>query len=102
MTLIDVRSPAKWQAGNAKHALQIPLGNLTRNRDLLPKDGEIITMCQSGLASGVAAMIHRSHGSERVFDLNSGFMAWYGEHVPSETRGLSSLRRVRDQLKFSR
>ncbi len=48
MTLIDVRSPAKWQAGNAKHALHIPLGYLTRNLDLLPRDCEIITMCQSG------------------------------------------------------
>ena len=73
--LIDVRSPAEWQAGHAEDALHIPLGDLTRNLALLPKDGEIIAMCQSGLRSGIAAMILRSRGFERVFNLNGGFMA---------------------------
>lgn len=93
--LIDVRSPTEWKAGHAGDALHIPLGDLTRNLDLLRKDGEIIAMCQSGLRSGIAAMILRSRGFERLFNLNGGFMAWYGEGLPIETDSRSRLRRVR-------
>ena len=100
--LIDVRSPAEWQAGHAEDALHIPLGDLTRNLDLLPKDGEIIAMCQSGLRSGIAAMILRSRGFERVFNLNGGFMAWYGAGLPIESDGRSRLRRVRGGSMASR
>ena len=102
VVLIDVRSPAEWQAGHAEDALHIPLGNLTRNLELLPKDGEIIAMCQSGLRSGIAAMILRSRGYERVFNLNGGFMAWYGAGLPIETDSRSRLRRVRGGSVVSR
>lgn len=102
VVLIDLRSPSDWQASHAEDSLHIPPGDLTRNLDLLPKDGEIIAMCPSGLSSGIAAMILRTHGFERVFNLNGGCIAWYGSRLLIETDSRSPLRRVRGRSMVGR
>jgi rhodanese-related sulfurtransferase len=76
--LVDVREPGEWSAGVAKHAVLLPLSDLTGARVrwqafLEASAGrEILVYCVSGGRSGIAARILVSEGQRAV---NTGGLA---------------------------
>ena len=63
--IIDVRSEGEYKGGHAKSSVNIPL-NLIENNIQKIKDYKqpIITVCASGMRSGVAANLLKKHNIE--------------------------------------
>lgn len=80
--VIDVRSAAEWAAGHLPGALHIPLGYLVDRMDSLPRSKALITQCQSGARSAIAASLLTKHGFERVLNLAGGFARWRDDGFP--------------------
>ena len=82
--VIDVRSATEWAAGHIPGALHIPLGYLIDRLDSLPRSQTLITQCQSGARSAIAASLLKQHGFERVLNLAGGFEQWRDAGFPVE------------------
>ncbi len=76
--LLDVREPYEWLIGNLESAgaVLIPLGELPRRLQEVPRDRPVVVYCRSGSRSRQAAGTLRSAGWERVRNLRGGILAW--------------------------
>ena len=54
MKIIDVREPAEFEEGHVEGAVNIPLGDIMKRLDEIPKDDEVVVYCRSGGRAGVA------------------------------------------------
>lgn len=66
---IDVRTPKEFKARNIKEFQNIPLGS---DFSKLPKDKEIVVICQSGMRSKVACKQLKKLGYENVTNVRGG------------------------------
>ena len=73
--LLDVRSEAERKAGFIPGSTHIPLSELRRRVDELPKDREIVVSCQSGQRSYFAARFLSQRGY-RVRNLTGSYRTW--------------------------
>ena len=80
--VIDVRSAAEWEAGHLPGAVHIPLGYLVDRIDSLPRSKTLITQCQSGARSAIAASLLEQRGFDRVLNLTGGFAQWQHAGFP--------------------
>ena len=60
--IIDVRSPAEFNGGHVKGAVNIPLQALQSSFNKIPKNKVIITCCASGMRSGSAKSLLKAAG----------------------------------------
>lgn len=72
---IDVRTPAEFKARNIKQFKNIPLGS---DFSKLPKDKEIVVICQSGMRSSQAAKKLTKLGYKKVTNVRGGMSAYRG------------------------
>jgi rhodanese-related sulfurtransferase len=79
--ILDVRQPEEFREGHIAGAGLIPLGQLKNNLSELPKQREIVCVCESGSRSRSAARMLASEGYQ-VFDLQGGMSAWQQEKLP--------------------
>lgn len=70
---VDVRTPAEYKGRNIKQFKNIPLGS---SFDKLPKDKEIVVICQSGMRSSNACKQLKKIGFERVTNVRGGMSMW--------------------------
>jgi hydroxyacylglutathione hydrolase len=82
IVVVDVRGAAEWQAGRLPGALHIPLGYLVDRLDEIPRMKTVVTQCQSGARSSIAASLLEQHGFKHVVNLNGGFAAWQAAGLP--------------------
>ena len=66
---IDVRTPAEFRARNIKQFKNMPLGS---DLSKLPKDKEIVVICQSGMRSAQACKQLKKLGYEKVTNVRGG------------------------------
>ncbi|HRE51490.1 MAG TPA: rhodanese-like domain-containing protein [Flavitalea sp.] len=66
--IIDVRTPEEYRNGHLPRSVNIPLDTLKRRLGDLEKDRRIIACCASGMRSGLAKRILRSHGFREVYN----------------------------------
>ena len=84
--LLDVREPAEWQAGHVAQAWLLPMGQVARHRDELPRDRRIVVACRSGGRSAAVAEALRAWGFDAV-NLSGGMSAWAAAGLPAVTPG---------------
>ncbi|GAA0452782.1 hypothetical protein Aca07nite_67690 [Actinoplanes capillaceus] len=84
--LLDVREPAEWQAGHARRARHIPLGQLAARLAEVPTGRPVITVCRSGARSRQAAALLARDGRQ-VHDLIGGMRAWTSAGLPLQVKG---------------
>lgn len=72
--LIDVRSPAEFEAGAIPGAVNIPLDELRERHGELP-DGQLIVHCQVGLRGHLATRLLTQLGRD-VRNLDGGYRTW--------------------------
>lgn len=79
--LVDVREPGEYRMGHVAGAKLVPLGQLERSLKQLPKERQIIVMCQSGMRSQQAASILAANGYS-VLNVSGGIVSWRRANLP--------------------
>ncbi len=84
--LLDVREPYEHQICRIHGGELIPMGELTRRTDQLPRDRDIIVMCRSGHRSARVTQYLRAQGFQRVHNLEGGILAWIDRIDPTQPK----------------
>lgn len=79
--VLDVRQPHEYNQAHINGAKLIPLGELSSRLNELPKDKEIVCVCQSGNRSGSATKILRNAGYNAI-NLKGGMFSWRSARLP--------------------
>ncbi len=74
--LVDVREPYEWNQGHLEGATHIPMGQLHRKLDSIPRDRDVVLYCRSGTRSAHALEMLRGAGYHRAKHLKGGILAW--------------------------
>jgi NADPH-dependent 2,4-dienoyl-CoA reductase/sulfur reductase-like enzyme/rhodanese-related sulfurtransferase len=81
--LLDVRSPQEYMRVNLPTSMLIPLGELRRRLDEIPKNKEIVTYCAISLRGYEASLILSAAGFTNVKVLEGGLAMWpYEKEYP--------------------
>lgn len=80
--LLDVRTVAEFNEGHIEGATNIPVEELDRYLDRLPKDKTIVVYCRSGNRSATAATLLKNEGFSSVYDIDGGLIAWGQAKLP--------------------
>ena len=86
---LDVRERWEWKRGHLDAALHIPLGQLGRRLEELPRDTQIVVVCRSGNRSGSVVPPLRERGYDAV-NLEGGLQAWRRAGLPLVRGGAAS------------
>lgn len=76
--LVDVRESNEWRSGHVAGAIHIPLGKLATSTGRIPKNQQVLVICQSGMRSRSAAKQLRDLGFD-VLNVSGGMNAWTRE-----------------------
>jgi rhodanese-related sulfurtransferase len=82
--LIDVREGWEYALGHAAGAVALPLSELQARAGEVPRDRDVLLICQIGQRSMLAARFLRQQGVERVFNVDGGTDAWQAAQLPVE------------------
>jgi rhodanese-related sulfurtransferase len=81
--IIDVRTPAEWDAGRIKWAEHFPLSDILDAKfPEVKKDEELVLQCGSGYRSNIAASIMKQAGYANAKSLAGGIFAWSNAGFP--------------------
>jgi molybdopterin/thiamine biosynthesis adenylyltransferase/rhodanese-related sulfurtransferase len=81
VVLIDVREPYEWNQGHLEGARHVPMGQLHRSLDAIPRDRDVVLYCRSGSRSAHALEMLRGAGYHRAKHLKGGILAWQREQM---------------------
>ena len=73
---LDVREPHEYQIAKISGTRLIPVGELPKYLDDLPRDAEIVVHCKSGARSQKAVDLLKSSGYANVLNMTGGIAAW--------------------------
>ena len=92
--VVDVRLPAEYRAVHLEPSLLLPLDQLARRRDELPRDREVVLVCRTGSRARLAAA---ELAGFRTRVLEGGLAAWQeaGHPVVEGKAHMSLERQVR-------
>jgi hydroxyacylglutathione hydrolase len=74
--VLDVRNGGEREAGYIPDSVHVPLAELRRRIDEVPRGRPLAVYCAGGWRSSVAASLLRGNGFADVSDLLGGFAAW--------------------------
>lgn len=74
--MLDVRNPDEWEMYHVDGATLIPLPELEARIDEVPRDQQIVVICNSGNRSKVGRDILLDAGFENVNSIAGGIQAW--------------------------
>ena len=77
--LIDVREEWEWTLGHLPDALHVPMGQLPKRLNELPRDRDLVLYCHHGSRSYRAMEFLRQMGFDHVAHLDGGVAAWADE-----------------------
>ena len=83
IVLIDVREPYEWNSGHIESAQHIPMQQIPKRLEELPRDAEIVAICRSGGRSAQVQQYLRQQGFANVRNLLGGMQRWAREVDPS-------------------
>ena len=67
--IVDVRSPAEFNASHFPDSINIPLGSLPGRAGKLNKEKPVLLCCASGARSGMAVAILKQQGFKEVLNI---------------------------------
>lgn len=91
VTLLDVRPREEYRAGHVPDAVSVPLDELERRIDELPRDQEIVAYCRGPycVLAAEAVEVLRSRGFEAV-RMEDGVRDWRAHGLEVEIEGVPS------------
>ena len=84
--ILDVREPNEYQICKIEGSTLIPLGEVPRRYQELPKDVEIISQCKMGGRSQKAVDFLRTVGFTNIKNLKGGILDWIDKVDPSQPK----------------
>jgi len=84
--ILDVREPNEYQINRIAGSTLIPLGELPRRYQELPRDREIVAQCKMGGRSAKAQDFLKSVGITNVKNLKGGILEWVDKVDPSQPK----------------
>ena len=84
VAVIDVREPHEYNAGHVPNAKLIPVATVFARKEELPRDKDVIFICQVGQRSALACEMAAAAGLTRLFNLEGGTEAWVKAGNPVE------------------
>ena len=84
--ILDVREPNEYQINKIPGSTLIPLGELPRRYQELPKDRQIVTQCKIGGRSAKAQDFLKTVGFTDVLNLKGGILKWIDDVDPSQPK----------------
>src|SRR5688572_1687296 len=84
--ILDVREPNEYQINKIAGSTLIPLGELPRRYQELPRDREIIAQCKMGGRSAKAMEFLKTVGFTNVKNLRGGILEWIDKVDPSQPK----------------
>jgi molybdopterin/thiamine biosynthesis adenylyltransferase/rhodanese-related sulfurtransferase len=84
--ILDVREPNEYQINRIAGSTLIPLGDLPRRYQELPRDRDIVAQCKMGGRSAKAMDFLQSVGFTRVKNLRGGILEWIDKVDPSQPK----------------
>ncbi|HYK93876.1 MAG TPA: rhodanese-like domain-containing protein, partial [Thermoplasmata archaeon] len=86
VTLLDVREPMERELARIEPSLFIPMGEVPRRLEEIPKDAEVVVYCHTGQRSAMVAGFLETQGFSRVGNLTGGIDAWSRRVDPTVPR----------------
>jgi rhodanese-related sulfurtransferase len=98
--LLDVRTADEYTEGHLEGAINIPLQEITKHLDLLPKlDENIVVYCGSGHRSAIVMTALELLGYTKVRSMLSGITAWAAAKYPVSTTAVEAKAGARPEFK---
>ena len=82
--VVDVREPLEYAGGHLPGALSIPQAELALHLGELPRDCDLLIVCEGGTRSARAARFLKQTGFSHVTNLVGGTGAWRQAGLPTE------------------
>ncbi|MDR7402553.1 MAG: molybdopterin-synthase adenylyltransferase MoeB [Armatimonadota bacterium] len=82
--LLDVREEWEWVTARIPGALFIPMAEVPRRLEEIPRDRTTIVFCATGQRSATVTETLRAAGYDRAVNLAGGIVAWMNEQYPVE------------------
>lgn len=82
LLVLDVRTPEEFGMGHIRNSRLLPLNNLLRRSNELPKDKPIVCVCRSGNRSRVACEQLAQLGFTNLYNLGAGMIGWQQANLP--------------------
>jgi len=83
--LLDVRGPGERAQRRIAGSISIPLTQLPRRLDEVPRERPLIVYCAGGYRSSIAASVLHRAGFSEVSELAGGVAAWDNARLPLES-----------------
>jgi adenylyltransferase/sulfurtransferase len=80
--IVDVREPHEWEISALEGALPIPKGQVVSRAGEVPREGEVVVLCKTGVRSRDAILMLQELGYANLVNLAGGINAWAREIDP--------------------
>lgn len=76
--ILDVRTIDEYKEGHIPGVTLIPLNQLGRRFEEIPRDRDVYVMCRSGTRSAEATVWLLKKGFNNVYNISGGMLKWKG------------------------
>jgi hydroxyacylglutathione hydrolase len=76
VTIVDVRTPHEWRHGHIEGSVHVPVGDIPSRARELPHDTLLVTICEGGYRSSLAASLLAGAGVPAVANVTGGMAAF--------------------------
>jgi rhodanese-related sulfurtransferase len=83
--ILDVRTQAEWDQAHIANSTLIPLDQLQNRLTELPRDRDIVVVCQTGKRSQTGKNLLQDAGYTRAVCMTGGLTAWKAAGYPLES-----------------
>ncbi|MBI4202445.1 MAG: rhodanese-like domain-containing protein [Chloroflexi bacterium] len=83
--IIDVRRDDEWVSGHVKGAIHMVVDDVLARIDELPKDKDLLFICQAGYRSALACEMAAAMGvpTTRLYNVEEGTPVWIAKNLPT-------------------
>ncbi len=74
--ILDVRTQEEYNSGHIRNSTLIPLQDLSKRLNEVPRDRDILVYCRTGGRSTAASEILANNGFTRIYNMKGGIMEW--------------------------
>lgn len=82
--LLDVRTPGEYRQARMKGSILIPINEIERRLQEVPKGRPVIVLCAVGSRSNLVAGFLSGKGFSEVYNMQDGIIGWSRNGFPVE------------------